>query len=99
MARRRRYAWNGSGGCEGRLMLRCWRQSAERRPGFVRASGLTQRWWRMNSYLRTRFAAPLLMPAVALLLISAAQAQQRTLPLDVLRSGIEFSGSDVRGMQ
>jgi hypothetical protein len=53
---------------------------------------------RTNSHRQTRFAAPLLVPALALLLTSA-QAQQRALPLDVLRSGIEFSGSDVRGMQ
>jgi hypothetical protein len=81
-------------------MLRCWRQSARRRSGFIRASGLSQRWWRTNSHRQTRFAGLLLVPALALLLlISAVQAQQRALPLDVLRSGIEFSGSDVRGIQ
>jgi L-cysteine S-thiosulfotransferase len=31
--------------------------------------------------------------------VSLAHAQQRTLPLDALRSGIEFAGSDVRSMQ
>ena len=40
-----------------------------------------------------------LVAAVALFLLSAAQAQQRALPLDVLRSGIEFAGADVRSMQ
>ena len=80
-------------------MLRCWRRSVRPRCGFIRASSLTQRWWRTDSHLQARFAGPLLVPVVALLLISAAQAQQRALPLDVLRSGIEFSGSDVRGMQ
>ena len=40
-----------------------------------------------------------LVAAVALFLLSAAQAQQRTLPSNVLRSGIEFAGADVRSMQ
>ena len=40
-----------------------------------------------------------LVPAVALFLLSAAQAQQRALPANVLRSGIEFAGADVRSMQ
>jgi sulfur-oxidizing protein SoxA len=40
-----------------------------------------------------------LAPAVAILLFTAAQAQQRALPLNVLRSGIEFAGADVRSMQ
>jgi L-cysteine S-thiosulfotransferase len=40
-----------------------------------------------------------LAPAVAILLFTAAQAQQRALPLSVLRSGIEFAGADVRSMQ
>ena len=40
-----------------------------------------------------------LVAAVALFLLSAAQAQQRTLPPNILRSGIEFAGSDVRSMQ
>jgi sulfur-oxidizing protein SoxA len=42
---------------------------------------------------------PLLTAAAAVLALNAAQAQQRVLPLDVLRSGIEFAGSDVRAMQ
>jgi sulfur-oxidizing protein SoxA len=42
---------------------------------------------------------PLLLPALALLIASGPQAQERALPLTVLRSGIEFSGADVRGMQ
>ena len=80
-------------------MLSCLRRSARRRLGFIKASGLTQRWLRTNSHPQIRFAGPLLVPAVALLLISAVQAQQRSLPLNVVRSGIEFSGSDVRSMQ
>jgi sulfur-oxidizing protein SoxA len=42
-----------------------------------------------------------LVAALALLSISVTQvqAQERALPLSVLRSGIEFSGADVRGMQ
>jgi len=36
---------------------------------------------------------------VALLLLPVAQAEQRVLPSSVLRSGIEFAGADVRGMQ
>jgi sulfur-oxidizing protein SoxA len=40
-----------------------------------------------------------LVAAAALFLFSAAQAQQRTLPSNVLRSGIEFAGADVRSMQ
>ena len=35
----------------------------------------------------------------AALPFGAAQAQQRALPLDKLRSGIEFAGADVRAMQ
>ncbi len=42
---------------------------------------------------------PLAAPIAALLLFSAAHAQQRALPLDALRSGIAFAGADVRGMQ
>jgi L-cysteine S-thiosulfotransferase len=42
----------------------------------------------------------LLKSALLLVLVSAcAQAQQRTLPLDALRPGIEFAGADVRAMQ
>src|SRR5260370_38849348 len=66
---------------------------------FVQRRGLTGQWWPGNAHRQTAFGGTLLMPAVALLLISAAQAQQRPLPLDVLRSGIEFAGSDVRSMQ
>jgi sulfur-oxidizing protein SoxA len=42
---------------------------------------------------------PLLTAAAAVLALNAAQAQQHALPLDALRSGIEFAGSDVRAMQ
>jgi sulfur-oxidizing protein SoxA len=42
---------------------------------------------------------PLLTAAGVVLTLGAAQAQQRALPLDALRSGIEFAGSDVRAMQ
>jgi L-cysteine S-thiosulfotransferase len=40
-----------------------------------------------------------LAPAVAVLVLAAAHAQERALPLNVLRSGIEFAGADVRSMQ
>jgi sulfur-oxidizing protein SoxA len=53
----------------------------------------------MNSQLQIALIRPLLVPAVALFLLSVAQAQQRALPLNVLRSGIEFAGADVRSMQ
>jgi L-cysteine S-thiosulfotransferase len=41
------------------------------------------------------------MPGLLLLVLlwSGAHAQQRTLPLDALRSGIGFAGADVRAMQ
>jgi L-cysteine S-thiosulfotransferase len=43
---------------------------------------------------------PLWGMVAAMTLTSASpQAQQRTLPLDALRSGIEFASADVRGMQ
>lgn len=42
---------------------------------------------------------PFLTAAAAVLALGTAQAQQRALPLDALRSGIEFAGSDVRAMQ
>jgi sulfur-oxidizing protein SoxA len=40
-----------------------------------------------------------LLSAAALLLLSGAHAQERALPLESLRSGIEFAGADVRSMQ
>jgi L-cysteine S-thiosulfotransferase len=45
------------------------------------------------------YCRTLLLPAVAVLLASGVQAQERALPLSVLRSGIEFAGADVRGVQ
>jgi sulfur-oxidizing protein SoxA len=42
---------------------------------------------------------PLLTAAATVFALSTAQAQQRALPLDTLRSGIEFAGPDVRAMQ
>lgn len=42
---------------------------------------------------------PLALGIAALLALPDAQAQQRALPVDALRSGIEFAGSDVRAMQ
>ena len=42
---------------------------------------------------------PLAIAMAALLALQDAQAQQRALPPDALRSGIEFAGSDVRAMQ
>ena len=39
------------------------------------------------------------VPAAALFLLCVAHAQQRALPSSDLRSGIEFAGTDVRGMQ
>lgn len=39
------------------------------------------------------------LAAVALLSSPPAPAQQRALPLDALRSGLEFAGADVRAMQ
>jgi len=42
---------------------------------------------------------PLGAVAAVLFALNTAQAQQRALPLDALRSGIEFAGSDVRAMQ
>ena len=42
---------------------------------------------------------PLRMAAAVLLALGTAHAQQRALPPDALRSGIEFAGSDVRAMQ
>jgi len=80
-------------------MLRCWRRSARRSSESIKASGLIRRRLRTHSHLQIRVAGPLLVPAVALLLISPVQAQVRALPLNVVRSGIEFSGSDVRSMQ
>jgi len=80
-------------------MLRCWRRLARARSRFIRAPDLARQRGPTNSRLQARLAGPRLVPAVALLLISAVHAEQRALPLDVLRSGIEFSGSDVRGMQ
>src|SRR5450755_978630 len=53
---------------------------------------------RMNS-LHNVFIRSLLFAAAALLLFCEAHAQPRALPLGVLRSGIEFAGADVRGMQ
>lgn len=46
-----------------------------------------------------RRGLPLPVLVAAVLALSAAQAQQRALPLEALRSGIEFAGADVRGMQ
>ena len=40
-----------------------------------------------------------LVAVAGALAISPAHAQQRALPLDTLRSGIEFAGADVRSMQ
>jgi len=40
-----------------------------------------------------------LAPALALLVLASAQAQERPLPLNILRSGIEFAGAGVRSMQ
>jgi L-cysteine S-thiosulfotransferase len=40
-----------------------------------------------------------LVAALLFVVVPAAHAQQRSLPSSVLRSGIEFSGADVRGMQ
>lgn len=42
---------------------------------------------------------PFLTVAGAVLILGTVQAQQRALPLDALRSGVEFAGSDVRAMQ
>ncbi len=53
----------------------------------------------MNSRLQIAFARSLLVPAVTLFLYAGAQAQERALPLNFLRSGIEFAGVDVRSMQ
>jgi L-cysteine S-thiosulfotransferase len=39
------------------------------------------------------------LAAVAMLFSPPATAQQRALPLDALRSGLEFAGADVRAMQ
>ncbi len=38
-------------------------------------------------------------PLLLVLLWSGVHAQQRTLPIDALRSGIDFAGADVRAMQ
>lgn len=40
-----------------------------------------------------------IVTVAGLLAITLAHAQQRALPLDALRSGIDFAGSDVRSMQ
>ena len=42
---------------------------------------------------------PLLAAAAATLTLATAQAQQRALPLDTLRSGIDFASADVRSLQ
>jgi L-cysteine S-thiosulfotransferase len=39
------------------------------------------------------------LAVAGVLAITQAHAEQRTLPLDALRSGIEFAGADVRSMQ
>lgn len=41
----------------------------------------------------------IVLAAVAMLASPPAPAQQRALPLDALRSGLEFAGADVRAMQ
>ena len=42
---------------------------------------------------------PIVLVAAAALSSPIAPAQQRALPLDRLRSGLEFAGPDVRAMQ
>src|SRR5207245_9432235 len=56
---------------------------------------------RQRSRLRAPSPSTLLKAALVLLALApfCAHAQQRALPLDALRPGIEFSGADARALQ